>query len=76
MALHDATHNVINFYRKNLSENAEVIIEVQHPDLITVEPHNITIDKNKTNEWQIFVTGVNAGHSIVSANVTPNNVVQ
>ncbi|XP_076162915.1 lysosomal cystine transporter cystinosin isoform X2 [Ptiloglossa arizonensis] len=72
--LHNVNHFIL-YLTKNLSENAEVIIEVQHPDLITVEPHNITIDKNKTNEWQIFVTGVNAGHSIVSANVTPNNVV-
>ncbi|KAL6433273.1 hypothetical protein ACFW04_006458 [Cataglyphis niger] len=53
---------------------AIVTIVVQHPDLISTEPSNFTITSERKIEWIIHVKGLNAGHSIVSANITPSNI--
>lgn len=61
-----------------LSEDVVVKFEVQHQDLIRINPDELKI--NKTNmlkkNWSISVKGLNAGHSIVSVNVIPNNVLK
>ncbi|CAL1682363.1 unnamed protein product [Lasius platythorax] len=53
--------------------NAKVIIDIQHPDLVSTNPSNFTITPN-VKEWIIYVEGLNAGHSVVTANITPNNI--
>lgn len=53
--------------------NAKVIIDIQHPDLVSTNPSNFTITPNE-KEWIIYVKGLSAGHSIVSANITPNDI--
>lgn len=64
-------------YRKNLSEDVSVTIEVQHPDLVSVNTSSIYITKNDTKKkWDILINGRSAGHSIISLNVTPNNVTE
>ncbi|XP_066599126.1 cystinosin homolog isoform X2 [Prorops nasuta] len=56
-----------------LTSNATVSLDIQHPDLVSVHPakFNVTI---KENAWDISIKGLNAGHSIISANVTPSNI--
>ncbi|XP_076663786.1 lysosomal cystine transporter cystinosin isoform X2 [Andrena cerasifolii] len=57
------------------SENVLVTMDVQHPDLVRVNPSNISINGNEMETtWNIVVTGLNAGHSIVNVNVTPSDV--
>lgn len=52
-------------------------IEVQHPDLVSVNTSSIYITKNDTKKkWDILINGRSAGHSIISLNVTPNNVTE
>ncbi|KAL0119874.1 hypothetical protein PUN28_007952 [Cardiocondyla obscurior] len=54
--------------------SATVIIVVQHQDLLSINPSNFSIAENDTqSEWTIYIKGLNAGHSIISANVTPND---
>lgn len=55
--------------------NATVTIDIQHPDLISIKPSNFTITPD-IKKWIIYVKGLNAGHSIVSANVTPSNITE
>lgn len=63
--------------RDNLPKNVLVRIEVQHPDLVHVEPSNISITEGHANtSWNILVKGLNAGHSTLSANVTPNDATE
>lgn len=63
------------FFRQAISDtDAIVIIDVQHPDLISIKPSNFTIRSD--GEWIIFVNGLNAGHSVVSTNVTPSNITE
>ena len=63
------------YLTKNLSEDVSVTIEVQHPDLVSVNTSSIYITKNDTKKkWDILINGRSAGHSIISLNVTPNNV--
>ncbi|XP_054001049.1 cystinosin homolog isoform X1 [Hylaeus anthracinus] len=60
---------------KNLSGAASVLINVQHPDLLSTDPVTFNISENDIkSQWNISVKGLNAGHSIVSANVTPYNI--
>ncbi|XP_011260905.1 cystinosin homolog isoform X1 [Camponotus floridanus] len=54
--------------------NATVIIDIQHPDLISTKPSNFTITSDVKKNWIIYVKGLSAGHSIASANVTPSNI--
>jgi len=64
------------FFREALSDtNATVIIDIQHPDLISTNPSNFTITSD-VKERIIYVKGLSAGHSIVSANVTPSNITE
>lgn len=50
---------------------------MQHPDLVRVNPSNISINRNEMQTtWNIVVTGLNAGHSIVNVNVTPSDVAE
>ncbi|XP_076278859.1 lysosomal cystine transporter cystinosin isoform X3 [Lasioglossum baleicum] len=56
-----------------VSKNAIVRLDVQHPDLVSVSPLSFLIENQM--QWKISVTGLNAGHSIVSANITPTDVV-
>ncbi|XP_015430264.1 PREDICTED: cystinosin homolog [Dufourea novaeangliae] len=59
----------------SIAENISVTLDIQHPDLIAVHPPKINFSQNEAgNTWKINVKGLNAGHSIVSANVTPANV--
>jgi len=65
--------------REPLSDNrnATVTIDVQHPDLLSTNPSNFSIiAKYSKKEWVICVKGLNAGHSIVSTNVTPNDITE
>ncbi|CAK9797115.1 Cystinosin homolog [Anthophora plagiata] len=63
------------YLTKSLSEDVLVTIEVQHTDLISPDPPNITIAANDAKKkWDIVLTGRRAGHSIVSVNVTPSNI--
>lgn len=55
--------------------NAKVIIDIQHPDLVSTNPPNFTITPN-VKEWIIYVEGLNVGHSVVTANITPNNITE
>lgn len=54
---------------------AIVTIVVQHSDLISTEPSNFIITSGEKIEWVIYVKGLSAGHSIVSANITPSNII-
>ncbi|XP_029158822.1 cystinosin homolog isoform X2 [Nylanderia fulva] len=56
-----------------LNRTAKVIIDIQHPDLVSTDPSNFNITSN-IQKWTIYVKGLNAGHSIVSANITPNDI--
>ncbi|XP_011174966.1 cystinosin homolog isoform X1 [Solenopsis invicta] len=51
-------------------KNAIIKIDVQHPDLLSVHPLNISIKEER--EWIIYVKGLSAGHSIVNANISHN----
>ncbi|XP_031827270.1 lysosomal cystine transporter cystinosin [Nomia melanderi] len=53
--------------------SVSVTLDVQHSDLLSVSPDNFLVNGASKN-WTINVLGHNAGHSIVSANVTPMNV--
>lgn len=60
-----------------LSEDVVVKFEVQHQDLVHISPDELKINKTDTQKtWPITVKGLNAGHSIVSVNVIPNNVLK
>lgn len=60
-----------------LSEDVVVKFEVQHQDLIRINPDELKINKiDIQKNWSISVKGLNAGHSIVSVNVIPNNVLK
>lgn len=61
----------------NIGRTVIVTIDVQHPDLLSVNPpnFNITAD-NLQKEWIVSVKGLSAGHSIVSANVTPSDITE
>lgn len=60
-----------------LSEDIVVKFEVQHQDLIHINPDELKINKiDVQKNWSISVKGLNAGHSIVSVNVIPNNVLK
>lgn len=62
-------------YSELLSENVEVSFDIQHTDLIKVEPNAFSVSTgNGTTQWIITVTGLSAGYSTVSANVTPANI--
>ncbi|XP_020287661.1 cystinosin homolog isoform X3 [Pseudomyrmex gracilis] len=50
-----------------------VTLDIQHVDLLSANPNNFTVSQDE-REWIIDVKGLSAGHSIVSANVTPKNV--
>ncbi|XP_024883700.1 cystinosin homolog isoform X3 [Temnothorax curvispinosus] len=55
--------------------DALVTIAVQHPDLLSVNPSNFSIAAaDSPREWIIYVKALSAGHSIVSANVTPGDI--
>ncbi|KAM0733695.1 Cystinosin-like protein [Formica fusca] len=54
---------------------AIVTLVVQHSDLISTEPSNFIITSGEKIEWVIYVKGLSAGHSIVSANITPSNII-
>ncbi|XP_078050351.1 lysosomal cystine transporter cystinosin isoform X1 [Augochlora pura] len=56
-----------------VDQTLSVRLDVQHSDLISVDPSSFDTSDGKTN-WIIKVKGLNAGHSIVSANVTPSYV--
>ncbi|XP_012221680.1 cystinosin homolog isoform X2 [Linepithema humile] len=51
----------------------KVTIDVQHPDLIAVKPSNFNLTNEK--EQLIYVKGLNAGHSVVSANVNSIDII-
>ncbi|XP_033335279.2 lysosomal cystine transporter cystinosin isoform X1 [Megalopta genalis] len=61
------------FLTKPVDKLVSVRLDVQHSDLVSVDPSSFNTGDGKTN-WTIQVKGINAGHSIVSANVTPSNV--
>ncbi|XP_031776514.1 cystinosin homolog isoform X1 [Apis florea] len=64
------------YLTKMLSEDVVVKFEVQHQDLVHISPDELKINKTDTQKtWPITVKGLNAGHSIVSVNVIPNNVL-
>lgn len=65
------------FYREALpnGKTAKVTIDIQHPDLVSINPSNFTIRPN-VKEWIIYVEGLSAGHSVVSANITPNDTTE
>ncbi|XP_019696408.1 cystinosin homolog isoform X2 [Harpegnathos saltator] len=50
-----------------------VKIDVQHPDLLSTSPSSFNITTNQT-EWIIHVKSLAAGHSTLTANVTPSNI--
>ncbi|XP_077266204.1 lysosomal cystine transporter cystinosin isoform X1 [Temnothorax americanus] len=55
--------------------DALVTIAAQHPDLLSINPSNFSIaPADSPREWIVYVKGLNAGHSIVSANVTPGDI--
>lgn len=62
------------FCRDSSSKSIKVTIDVQHPDLIAVKPLDLII----TNEEQqlVYVKGLNAGHSIVSANANSSDITE
>lgn len=71
-------YNVFFIFRKPLPDingSVTITLDVQHPDLLSVKPSSLNITTDQT-EWTIYVEGLNAGHSIVSANVTPKNVTE
>lgn len=76
------SYYIINFFfsfcREPLSNDSTAIVTivVQHPDLISTEPSNFTITSERKIEWIIYVKGLNAGHSIVSVNITPSNITE
>ncbi|XP_014479673.1 PREDICTED: cystinosin homolog isoform X2 [Dinoponera quadriceps] len=55
-----------------ISGSVTVTIVAQHPDLISTSPSSFNITTNQTECIQ--VKGLNAGHSILSANITPSNI--
>ncbi|XP_011700251.1 PREDICTED: cystinosin homolog isoform X2 [Wasmannia auropunctata] len=57
------------------SRTVTVTIDVQHPDLLATNPSNFSITESKLRVWVILVKGLNAGHSIVSVNVTPSDIM-
>lgn len=60
-----------------LSEDIVVKFEVQHHDLVRINPDELKINKTDIQKnWSISVKGLNAGHSIVSVNVISNNVLK
>ncbi|KAI4482301.1 hypothetical protein M0804_008852 [Polistes exclamans] len=64
----------VNIYlTESISQNVTVRIDIQHKDLITVEPPEFSATTDKL-EYEIFVKGISAGHSTLSLNVTPSNV--
>ncbi|XP_076642493.1 lysosomal cystine transporter cystinosin isoform X2 [Halictus rubicundus] len=65
----NSTESITFSLTKSVSGNATVRIDVQHPDLVSVSPSSFPIGSE--TEWEIYVKGLNAGHSIVSANITP-----
>ncbi|XP_011877656.1 PREDICTED: cystinosin homolog isoform X2 [Vollenhovia emeryi] len=55
--------------------SAIVTIDVQHPDLLSASPSNFSIAAGDSQgDWVISVKGLGAGHSTVSANVTPSDI--
>ncbi|XP_043488701.1 cystinosin homolog isoform X2 [Polistes fuscatus] len=64
----------VNIYlTESISQNVTVNIDIQHKDLISVEPPEFSATTDKL-EYEIFVKGISAGHSTLSLNVTPSNV--
>lgn len=65
------------FCRESLPQDkvVRVTLDIQHVDLLSTNPSNFTISQNE-RERIIYVRGLSAGHSIVSANVTPKNVTE
>ncbi|KAL2749576.1 cystinosin isoform X1 [Vespula maculifrons] len=59
---------------KAVTENVTVSIDIQHKDLISVEPSefNVTNDTWKV-PTKIYVTGIAAGHSTLNLNVVSSN---
>lgn len=68
----------ILFFREPLpnGKTATVTIDIQHPDLVSTNPSNFSIAGDLQKEWIIYIKGLSAGHSIVSANVTPSDVTE
>lgn len=67
--------------RESLPDNRKIVavtFDIQHPDLISADPpgFNITEDNRNKQEWIIHVKGLNAGHSVLSTNVTPNDIAE
>ncbi|XP_035727494.1 cystinosin homolog isoform X2 [Vespa mandarinia] len=54
-------------------ENITVSLNVNHKDLILVEPSEFNVMLNESHK--INVTGIGAGHSIISLNVVPSDAV-
>ncbi|KAH0951707.1 hypothetical protein HN011_000724 [Eciton burchellii] len=63
---------------KSLPDTNKIVVvtfDIQHPDLISVDPPDIKITTdNKNKTWVISVKGLSAGHSILSTNVTPIDI--
>ncbi|XP_076238330.1 lysosomal cystine transporter cystinosin isoform X2 [Calliopsis andreniformis] len=62
------------YLTEDLSEPVLVRLDVQHTDLVAVDPSNFSVIEYDVKIWDIFVTGLNAGHSTVGVNVTPSNI--
>lgn len=51
------------------------MLDVQHPDLLSINQSNFSI-AGDLKEWVIHVKGLSAGHSIISTNVTPSDIIK
>ncbi|KAL2713461.1 cystinosin isoform X1 [Vespula squamosa] len=62
------------YLTKPVSENVTVSIDIQHKDLISVEPSEFNVT-NDTLEvpTKIYVTGIAAGHSTLNLNVVSSD---
>ena len=70
-------HKANGCFREALSQDVNVSLDVQHTDLIGVKPAvlNLTAkEHNKPEQWKITILALGAGHSTITANVTPANV--
>lgn len=64
-------------FSESPSVDVEVRFDVQHSDLVKVEPTDFNITAGSSpQEWIITVYGLESGHSTVSANATPSDAIE
>ncbi|XP_012288553.1 cystinosin homolog isoform X2 [Orussus abietinus] len=76
LTVHLGSQKTFTLYlTESISEDLKITFEVQHSDLVKTEPSSIFVNAtNQPQEWNITIFSLNAGHSIITANVTPSTV--